>query len=97
MTTISRHGDTRQNSKEINVLTGSAKFSIFIRKAFEIQHTYLSYKFRTVVSQKDDELVLLIAPSQLRDIQQLLIEKTDNQGTVELITLNHQGDGEVLK
>ena len=50
-----------------------------------------------MVSQKDDELVLLIAPSQLRDIQQLLIEKTDNQGTVELITLNHQGDGEVLK
>ena len=54
-------------------------------------------KLRTIVSQKDDELVLLIAPSQLRDIQQLLIEKTDNQGTVELITLNHQSDGEVLK
>jgi len=52
---------------------------------------------KTIVSQKDDELVLLIAPSQLRDIQQLLIEKTDNQGTVELITLNHQSDGEVLK
>lgn len=51
-----------------------------------------------MVSETDDELVLLIAPSQLRDIQQLLIERTANKGTVELITLNHQNEkDEVLQ
>jgi len=51
-----------------------------------------------ILSEKEDELIMSILPSQLRQIQEILIKETDNNATVELITLNQQNNiDQVLK
>ena len=54
--------------------------------------------FSKILSEKEDELIMSILPSQLRQIQEILIKETDNNATVELITLNQQNNiDQVLK
>ena len=54
-----------------------------------IFHKFIFY-FSKILSEKEDELIMSILPSQLREIQEILVKETDNNATVELITLNQQ-------
>ena len=48
--------------------------------------------------EQDDEIIMTILPSQLRQIQELFEKETEGKATCELITLNQQkNQDEILK
>ena len=53
---------------------------------------------REIVLEQDDEIIMTILPSQLRQIQELFEKETEGKATCELITLNQQkNQDEILK
>lgn len=53
---------------------------------------------REIVLEQNDEIIMTILPSQLRQIQELFEKETEGKATCELITLNQQkNQDEILK
>jgi len=66
--------------------------------SFEVLYLKNKKNSREIVLEQNDEIIMTILPSQLRQIQELFEKETEGKATCELITLNQQkNQDEILK
>jgi len=75
-----------------------SKVKIFVPKEFESTKKKIIELAKEIVLEQDEEIIMTILPSQLRQIQELFEKETEGKATCELITLNQQkNQDEILK